>query len=52
MLKNVHLAPAWLVEVEKMIYKLELQKQTFRLFLTMEVNPKVPSTLIRSSYVL
>jgi dynein heavy chain 1 len=24
LLKNVHLAPAWLVEVEKMIYKLEL----------------------------
>jgi dynein heavy chain 1 len=24
LLKNVHLAPAWLVEVEKMIYKLEI----------------------------
>jgi dynein heavy chain 1 len=51
LLKNVHLAPAWLVEMEKMIYKLE-PKSTFRLFLTMEVNPKVPSTLIRSAYVI
>lgn len=51
LLKNVHLAPAWLVELEKTIYKLQLHAN-FRLFLTMEVNPKVPSTLIRSSYVL
>jgi dynein heavy chain 1 len=34
-----------------MVYKLILNP-SFRLFLTMEVNPKVPSTLIRSSYVL
>lgn len=34
-----------------MIYKLSLNP-SFRLFLTMEVSPKVPSTLIRSSYVL
>jgi len=51
LLKNVHLAPSWLVELEKMVYKLILNP-AFRLFLTMEVNPKVPSTLIRSSYVL
>lgn len=51
LLKNVHLAPAWLVELEKMVYKLSLN-QNFRLFLTMEMNPKVPSTLIRSSHVL
>lgn len=51
LLKNVHLAPAWLVELEKMVYKLQLNNN-FRLFLTMEMNPKVPSTLIRSSHVL
>lgn len=51
LLKNVHLAPSWLVELEKMVYKLQLNNN-FRLFLTMELNPKVPSTLIRSSRVL
>jgi dynein heavy chain 1 len=51
LLKNVHLAPAWLVELEKMVYKLQLNNN-FRLFLTMEMNPKVPSTLIRSARVL
>jgi len=51
LLKNVHLAPSWLIELEKMVYKLQLNPQ-FRLFLTMEVNPKVPTTLLRASYVL
>lgn len=50
LLKNVHLAPRWLVELEKTIYKLALNPQ-FRLFLTMEINPKVPSTLLRASHV-
>jgi len=50
-LKNVHLAPQWLVELEKTIYKMSLN-ENFRLFLTMEDNPKVPSTLLRSSNVL
>jgi dynein heavy chain 1 len=51
LLKNVHLAPQWLVNLEKTIYQLQLNPQ-FRLFLTMEVNPKVPSTLLRASHVL
>ena len=51
LLKNVHLAPAWLVELEKKIYNMSLDKN-FRLFLTMEQNPKVPSTLLRASNVL
>lgn len=51
LLKNVHLAPSWLVELEKTVYKLTLH-DTFRLFLTMEVNPKVPKTLLRASCVL
>lgn len=50
MLKNVHLAPRWLVELEKTIYKLTLNPN-FRLFMTMEINPKVPSTLLRASHV-
>jgi dynein heavy chain 1 len=51
LLKNVHLAPAWLVELEKTVHKLTLNG-AFRLFLTMEVNPKVPTTLLRASNVL
>lgn len=51
LLKNVHLAPQWLIELEKTIYKMTLNPD-FRLFLTMENNPKVPSTLLRTSQVL
>lgn len=51
LLKNVHLAPSWLVQLEKTVYKLSLNEQ-FRLFLTMEINPKVPTTLIRASNLL
>ena len=51
LLKNVHLAPLWLVELEKKIYNMNLDK-SFRLFLTMENNPKVPSTLLSVSHVL
>ena len=50
LLKNVHLAPQWLGELEKEIYKLQLNTN-FRLFLTMEINPKVPTTLLRASHV-
>jgi len=46
LLKNVHLAPAWLAELEKKIYNMTLDSN-FRLFMTMENNPKVPSTLLR-----
>ena len=51
LLKNVHLAPAWLVELEKKIYNMNMDKD-FRLFLTMENNPKVPTTLLRASHVM
>ena len=51
LLKNVHLAPSWLNEIEKKIHRL-VPHENFRLFLAMEFNPKVPSTLIRQSYKL
>lgn len=51
LLKNVHLAPAWLAELEKKVYNMTLDPE-FRLFMTMENNPKVPSTLLRASHVL
>jgi dynein heavy chain 1 len=52
LLKNVHLAPQWLSQLEKKIYGLSNINESFRLFLAMEFNPKVPSTLIRQSYKL
>lgn len=51
MLKNVHLAPSWLVELEKKVYNMTLDPE-FRLFMTMENNPRVPTTLLRASHVL
>lgn len=40
LLKNVHLAPNWLVSLEKKLHSLT-PHPSFRLFLTMEINPKV-----------
>ena len=40
LLKNVHLAPQWLVQLEKKLHSLT-PHANFRLFLTMEINPKV-----------
>ncbi|XP_001636057.2 cytoplasmic dynein 1 heavy chain 1 isoform X2 [Nematostella vectensis] len=50
MLKNVHLAPQWLVTLEKKLHTLS-PHASFRLFLTMEINPKVPVNLLRASRV-
>lgn len=40
MLENVHLAPAWLMQLEKKLHSMQ-PHASFRLFLTMEINPKV-----------
>lgn len=50
MLKNVHLAPQWLVQLEKKMHSLQPHPQ-FRLFLTMEINPKVPVNLLRAGRI-
>lgn len=50
LLKNVHLAIKWLSELEKKLYSMNPQ-QNFRLFLTMEFNPRIPANLIRLSRV-
>ena len=47
MLKNVHLAPSWLVQLEKKLHSLT-PHAGFRLFLTMEINPKLPVNLLRA----
>lgn len=50
LLKNVHLAPQWLVQLEKKLHSLQ-PHANFRLFLTMEVNPKVPVNLLRAGRI-
>ncbi|XP_046751875.1 dynein heavy chain, cytoplasmic isoform X5 [Diprion similis] len=50
MLKNVHLAPQWLVQLEKKLHSLQ-PHASFRLFLTMEINPKVPVNLLRAGRI-
>lgn len=47
-MKNVHLAPAWLVTLEKKLHTLVPHDQ-FRLFLTAEIHPKLPASLLRMS---
>ncbi|KNC98573.1 uncharacterized protein SPPG_06258 [Spizellomyces punctatus DAOM BR117] len=51
LLKNVHLAPIWLGQLEKRLHSMKAHNQ-FRLFLTMETNPKVPVNLLRMSRIL
>ena len=50
LLKNVHLATTWLVSLEKKLHSLQ-PHPNFRLFMTMEVNPKVPVNLLRASRI-
>ncbi|XP_075048644.1 cytoplasmic dynein 1 heavy chain 1 isoform X1 [Mixophyes fleayi] len=50
MLKNVHLAPGWLMQLEKKLHSLQ-PHSCFRLFLTMEINPKVPVNLLRAGRI-
>ncbi|CAB3253573.1 unnamed protein product [Arctia plantaginis] len=51
MLKNVHLAPVWLVQLEKKLHSLQ-PHPNFRLFLTTEISPKLPVNLLRAGQVL
>ncbi|XP_070577189.1 cytoplasmic dynein 1 heavy chain 1-like [Ptychodera flava] len=50
MLKNVHLAPQWLVQLEKKLHTLT-PHPNFRLFLTMEITPKIPVNLLRAGRI-
>jgi len=51
LLKNVHLAPGWLGQLEKRLHSLSPSK-SFRLFLTMETNPVIPINILRQSRVI
>lgn len=46
--KNVHLSLKWLQDLETNLHRGQAHAN-FRLFLTMEYNPKVPATLVRAS---
>lgn len=49
-LKNVHLAPQWLIQLEKKLHSLQ-PHSGFRLFLTMEISPRVPVNLLRAGRI-
>ncbi len=51
LLKNVHLAPAWLGQLEKRLHSLS-PSPGFRLFMTTETNPAIPVNILRQSRVL
>ncbi|KAF2764978.1 hypothetical protein EJ03DRAFT_331373 [Teratosphaeria nubilosa] len=51
LIKNVHLAADWLQNLVKRIDSLK-PSNDFRLFLSMETSPKIPSSLLRASRVL
>ena len=55
LLKNVHLAPQWLSQMEKKIHTLGTHpgcSPKFRLFMTSEVHPKLPANLLRLGHVV
>ena len=51
LLKNVHLAPSWLGQLEKKLHILNPHRN-FRLFLTMEANPAIPVNILRQSRII
>ncbi|KAI5123747.1 hypothetical protein M0805_000339 [Coniferiporia weirii] len=51
LLKNVHLAPSWLGQLEKKLQTLN-PNRNFRLFLTMEANPAIPVNILRQSRII
>lgn len=51
LLKNVHLAPSWLAQLEKRLHSLKPHPQ-FRLLLTAEIHPKLPPQMLRASRIV
>jgi dynein heavy chain 1, cytosolic len=51
LLRNVHLAPAWLAQLEKRLQSLNASRN-FRLFLAMETNPGIPINILRQSRII
>eukprot|EP01133_Synstelium_polycarpum_P001082 gene1082-1226_t len=50
LLKNIHLAPQWLVQLEKKLHSLT-PHPSFRLFMTSEIHPALPANLLRMSHI-
>ena len=50
LLKNVHLAPSWLVTLEKKLHSIQAHAG-FRLFLTCGINPKLLVNLLRAGRI-
>ncbi|GAM24388.1 hypothetical protein SAMD00019534_075630 [Acytostelium subglobosum LB1] len=50
LLKNIHLAPQWLVQLEKKLHSLT-PHPNFRLFMTSEIHPNLPANLLRMSHI-
>ena len=50
LLKNIHLAPQWLTKLEKKLHSLN-PNPNFRLFMTSEIHPKLPGSLLRQSHI-
>ncbi|KAF8640937.1 hypothetical protein AX17_000584 [Amanita inopinata Kibby_2008] len=51
LLKNVHLAPSWLGQLEKKLQTLNPHRN-FRLFLTLEANLSIPVNILRQSRLI
>ncbi|KAI3378322.1 hypothetical protein SNEBB_011029, partial [Seison nebaliae] len=51
LLKNVHLAPQWITEMQKDLNNLTINPN-FRIFMSLEMSPNFPANVIRSSRVL
>lgn len=51
LVKNVHLAPTWLKQLEKRLHNMNVHPN-FRLFLTLEMNDAVPTSMLRQSVVI
>ncbi len=51
LLRNIHLCPLWLEALEKRLHKLSPDPR-FRLFLTSEIHPRLPPSLLRLSDVM
>ncbi len=52
LLRNVHLAPAWLVSLEKRLHAARPLHPGFRLFLAADAHPGLPTALLRACRVL
>ncbi|EGC38132.1 cytoplasmic dynein heavy chain [Dictyostelium purpureum] len=50
LLKNIHLAPQWLIQLEKKLHSLS-PHPNYRLFMTSEIHPALPANLLRMSNV-